>query len=217
MTDTAIAALIVAIISGGIALWTGKKTRENAVDLASLRGVVDRDVERLKAKLAQGQLINSSQWNAEFAAYQAIWKGMVAVRTLATKLVLREEELIDLGVPDGYLASPARIEIRKNLIQEFASAARSLLLAIHEYAPFYPAAIREAANETHQSAKKLFDSNVSALTRLSESVDLFIDKQFIGENKILLAAIAEGSDTVEALVRERLAAVQVVNSAALND
>lgn len=215
--DTATAALSVAVVSGLIALWNGKKTNDNAVDLASLRSAVDRDLERLKAKLAHGQLINSSQWNAEFAAYQAILNGMVAVRTLATKLVLREEELIDLGVPDGYLASPKRIEIRKNLIQEFAKAAEVLLLAVHGNAPFYPANVRETANETHKSAKKLFDKNMSALTRLNESVDLFVDKQFIGESKILLAAITEGSDTVEALIRERLAAVQVVNSAAPND
>lgn len=214
--DTAVTALLVAAISGAIAVWNTIKANNNSVGLASLRGEVERDLERLKAKLAHGQIINSSQWNAEFSAYQAIWKGMVAVRTLATKLVLREEELIDLGVPDGYLASPERVRIRRKLIQDFANAAKVLLLAIHNNAPFYPANVREAANETHQSAKNLFDKNVSALTRLNENVDLFIDKQFIGESKVLLAEIEKGSDKVEALVRERLAAVQVVNTATLN-
>ena|SRR5580700_10956948 len=92
MVDTATAALVAAIISGAITLWNGRKTNANSVDIARMKGVVDSDLARLNAKLSHGQLINSTQWNAEFATYQAIWKKMVPVRTTAVKLVRRESD-----------------------------------------------------------------------------------------------------------------------------
>src|ERR1035441_4502696 len=70
----------------------------------------------------------STQWNAEFKSYQDIWKGMVAIRTLAMKIVLREDELVGLGLPIEYLASAGRAEIRKELIQKFVERRRTCFL-----------------------------------------------------------------------------------------
>jgi len=208
MTDTATAALItagasmiVAILSGGIALWNRSKT-----------DAVDRDLERLRAKLSHGQIIISTQWSAEFSSYQAIWKGMVAVRPLATKIVEREAELTDLGLPGDYLATANRFEIRKDLIRKFIEAAQNLLLAIHDNAPFYPAPIRNAANDTHGAAKNLIDKHLSALIHIAEGVDVTKSEQFIAESQTILRSIVEGVDHVESLIRDRLAAVEVVNT-----
>lgn len=160
MTETEIAALVtagaslvVAIISGGFALWLRSKTNKNSIEIEKFKGAVDRDLEKLKAKLSHGQIVSSTQWNAEFTSYQAIWKGMVAVRTLATKMVVREGELIELGLPDGYLDSSGRVEIRKNLIQKFAEESRDLLLAVHDNAPFYPAPIRGSKRHAQSSQR----------------------------------------------------------------
>ena len=147
----------------------------------------------------------STQWNAEFKSYQDIWKGMVAIRTLAMKIVLREDELVGLGLPIEYLASAGRTEIRKELIQKFVEATKALLLAIHESAPFYPEPIRQAANNTHQAAKALFDWQMRALGQFVAE-----DDQFAKESKVLLLAIVEGVDSVESLIRDRLADVEVV-------
>jgi hypothetical protein len=206
------ASLIVALLSGGIALWNDRKTRANSLEIQDLKGAVDRDLERLKAKLSHGQLVSSTQWSAEFTSYQAIWKGMVAVRTLAAKVVLREGELIDMGLPDGYLASPDRVEIWKSLIQKFVDASQSLLLAVHDNAPFYPAPIREAANDTHGATKELIDKQLAALTSLVKGTDVTRSEQFTAESKTILRAIIEGVDLVESLIRYRLAAVEVVGS-----
>ena len=138
---------------------------------------------------------------------------MVAIRTLATKLVFRESELIGFGMPDGYLASADRTKIRKELVHKFVEAAQTLLLAIHDNAPFYPSPIREAANNTHGAVKALIDKHLTALTtQFAEGTDVTVDEQFITDSKALLQAIIEGVDLVESLIRERLAAVQVVNS-----
>lgn len=225
MTDAAVAALItaggsfiVACVAGGIALWNRRKANTQSLEIAGLKGALDRDLARLNAKLSHGQLINSTQWNAEFAAYQAIWKAIVAVRPLAAKLVEREEELVKLGVPADYLDSADRLEIKKTLLANFLNATRGLLLAIHENAPFYPADIRTAANETHAVVKALIDQQMTAFTRLTATgVNDANDPRFIAESNALLKAIFEGVDCVEVLIRKRLAEVQVVNSASINE
>ena len=202
---TAGASLIVAILSVGFAFWSNKKTAANTVELEKLKGTVNSDLEKLRAKLSHGQIVSSTQWNAEFKAYQDIWKGMVAIRTLAMKLVLREDELISLGLPIEYLASPGRVELRKDLVQKFVKTSTGLLLAIQESAPFYPEPIRQAANDTHGATKRLFDCQMRALGQLVAE-----DDEFAKENMVLLKAISEGVDQVESLIRERLADVEVM-------
>jgi cytochrome c556 len=218
MIDTATVALTAAIISGGVSLWNSRKTNANSLEIESMKGTVGRDLARLNAKLSHGQLINSMQWNAEFTAYQAIWKEMVTVRTLGDKIVLRESELGDLGLPSEYLASVDRAPIRMKLLKEFVEASKRLLVAIHDSAPFYPAPIREAANKTHRAAKDLFTKYLSAFTQQTAAgIDVTGDAQFINGGKTLLLALFEGVDQVESLMRERLEAVQVVNTASVSD
>ncbi len=72
MTDAGIAAsasLIVAVVSGGFTLWNTSRTNDHATEIANIRGDVDKDIEHLKAKLGHGQLINETQWKAEFNSY----------------------------------------------------------------------------------------------------------------------------------------------------
>jgi hypothetical protein len=174
-----------------------------------LKGVIDEDLEKLKAKLSHGQIVSSTQWNAEFASYQSIWKAMVAVRTLAQNVVLRESELIDLGLPGVFLPSINKVEIRKRLIQNFMEASQGLLLAVHDNAPFYPALIREAANGTQGAARQLIDKHLTALTHLANGNDIE-NQEFTAESETLLLAIFDGVDRVESLIRDRLSAVEVV-------
>jgi hypothetical protein len=65
MTDTATgaliaagASLIVALLSGAITLRNGSKTNENSLGIQDLKGAVDRDLERLRAKLSHGQIVS---------------------------------------------------------------------------------------------------------------------------------------------------------------
>jgi len=200
---TAGVAVIVAISSGAIALRNQNKTDQNSLDIQELKGAVDRDLERLKAKLSHGQIISSTQWNAEFSSYQAIWKWMVAIRT----------ETIKLGLPPEFLASPQRVEIRKEMISKFVNAASSLLLAIHENAPFYPAPIREEANKAHEAVRELIDIHLAALGSYSaDGTNRITNEQFVADTKRLLRIIFEGVDLVENLIRERLASVEVTNT-----
>jgi len=210
---TAGVAVIVAISSGAIALRNQNKTDQNSLDIQELKGAVDRDLERLKAKLSHGQIISSTQWNAEFSSYQAIWKWMVAIRTETNKIVFREDELLKLGLPPEFLASPQRVEIRKEMISKFVNAASSLLLAIHENAPFYPAPIREEANKAHEAVRELIDIHLAALGSYSaDGTNRITNEQFVADTKRLLRIIFEGVDLVENLIRERLASVEVTNT-----
>ena len=203
--------LIVALTSGGITLWNRRKTDRNASDLQSVSGAISRDLERLRAKLAHGQNVSATQWSAEFAAYQAIWKGIVDVRPLADKLVNREGDLDKVGVPEAYLNSNSRLKHRQDLTQQLVVAAKALLSAIHDNAPFYPAPIRAAANEAHRTVIRIVGANLSAITKAMQGSDATRTEDFYLESVEILRQLFEEIDKLESLIRERLAAVQVVN------
>ncbi len=208
---TAIASLIVALISGGIALWNRRRTDKNFDEVQRMKGAIDGDLERLRAKLSHGQNVSATQWSAEFAAYQAIWRGMVEVRPVADKLVNREEELDQLGLPEEYLGSEDRLRHQKDLTRQLVSAAKGLLTAIHDNAPFYPAPIRDVANEAHKATVQLVRKNLRAITEAMKSNNIVRTEQFYSESHELLIHLVGQVDKVESLIRERLAAVQVVN------
>ncbi len=135
---TAAVSLLGAVLSGGFVVWNSKKSNETLLALQDLKGTVDRDLEKLRAKLSHGQIVNSTQWSTEFGAYQAIWKGMVAVRTIASKIVFHDDELMKLGLPDDFLTSAQSVDTRKEFLKQFTQAASNLLFGIQDNAPFYP-------------------------------------------------------------------------------
>ena len=208
---TAIASLIVARASGGIALWNRRRTDKNIEEVQSIKGAIDRDLERLRAKLSYGQNVSATQWSAEFTAYQAIWKGIVEVRPVADKLVNRESELHQIGLPDEYLDNEIRLKHRKNLTQQLTSAAQGLLSAIHDNAPFYPAPIRDVANEVHKVTIQLVRKNLGAIAETIKDHNIVQTQEFYLESQAILIQLIMEVDKVESLIRERLAAVQVVN------
>jgi hypothetical protein len=208
----AIASLIVAVISGVIAVWNRRRTDENLNEIQRMKGAIDSDLERLRATLSHGQNVSATQWSAEFSAYQAIWRGIVEVRPVAEKLVNREVELQQIGIPEEYLDSEARLKLRKDLTHQLASAAKGLLCAIHDNAPFYPAPIRKAANEAHKATVHLHNKNIGAMTECLKGNNIVRSPEFYSESHAILLQLVNDVDKVESLIRERLAAVQVVNS-----
>jgi hypothetical protein len=208
---TAIPSLAIGLISGGIALWNNHRTNKNTNELQSMRGSIDRDLEQLRAKLSHGQNVSATQWSAEFAAYQLIWRSIVEVRPLADKLVNREGELHQIGLPKEYLDNEIRLKHRQDLTQQLMNAAQDLLSAIHDNAPFYPIQIRLAANEVHRAAIQLFKKNLSALTEAMNGNNIAQTREFYLEGVAILLQLMREADKVESLIRERLSAVQVIN------
>lgn len=206
------ASLLVACITGIFTWRNGSKANKNATDIEGLKGAVNRDLARLQAKLEHGQVISSTQWNAEFNAYQAIWKGMVALRTTSTKVVFRESEFGDLGISVSFLAPPVRIENTQALIEKFAQAASQCLSAIHDNAPFYPAPIRTAANDAHLASMSLLKKQLAALLSPAHGNDAIANERLASECQVDLTAIIQGVNFVEALIRERFAAIEVLNT-----
>jgi hypothetical protein len=55
--------------------------------------------------------------------------------------------------------------------------------------------------------------HLAALTHFAKGLDVTKSDQFIAESDTALRSVAEGVDRVETLIRNRLAAVEVVNGA----
>jgi hypothetical protein len=220
MTDAATAAfitagasLIVALIAGGIALWNSSKVNDNAVVIQDVKSGIDRDLERLKAKLEHGQLINSTQWNAEFNAYQTLWKSIVPVRSGALKIVTRESELPVLGLEAGDVSEEVRIANLKRILEQYIESSKKCMLAINENAPFYAADIHKKANEVHGLAHVVLNTNLALLVARTKGKSLPADQAIVAEEERRkeLRALMSGVDSIEEMIRKRLNEVQVLN------
>ena len=210
---TAGTSLIVALVAGGIALWNSSKVSDNAVVIQDVKSGIDRDMERLKAKLEHGQLISSTQWNAEFNAYQTLWKSMVPVRTGAHKIVTRESELPVIGLEAGDVSEETKIANIRRILEQYIDASTKCMLAINENAPFYAADIREKANEVHGLAHVVLQTNLAAMVARMKGKSLPADQAIVAEDKRRkeLTALMSGVDSIEEMIRKRLNKVQVLN------
>ena len=116
-------------------------------------------------------------------------------------------------MPDSYLASPERIKLRQDLLQRFIRSAEKLLSAVNENAPFYPALIRSAANDTHEVVKRMIDKYLASFVQLaSTGIDSVKSEEFITEAEMLVNEVCERVDHLESLIRERLAAIRVAGT-----
>ena len=220
MTDAEIVAgitagtsLIVALGSGGFTIWNTGRTNANATQLQDYKSAFDRDLARLNAKLTHGQLISSTQWNAEFNAYQALWKSIVPVRSIAHKIVMRDDELDALGLEDGDVSEKNKVENIDRLLKRYADAVRESMFAINEHAPFYAAGIRKRANEVHGLAHVVWKTNTVVLVARMKGKLLSADQALIAEEERRqeLKALFDGVDSIEEMIRARMADVRVFN------
>ena len=191
----------------------GSKVNKNAHDIQGVKSGIDRDLERLKAKLEHGQLVSSTQWNAEFNAYQALWKSIIPVRALATKLVSIDGELTEIGIVKGDF-SDAEMEMRiAELLQKYASALTECVTTINEHAPFYPTEIRQSANEMHKFGNRIHKTHTSAFVERQKTQLTYFEQARAAKQEYLreLLAYIKSAELVEELIRKRMASVRVLN------
>jgi hypothetical protein len=211
---TSIGAVITAIIAAIVALWSNSKSNRNAVVIQDVKSGIDRDLERLKAKLMHGQLISSTQWNAEFSAYQELWKSIVPVRTIARKIVKREGELPEIGIEPGDVSEGLRIENVKNLLHQYATKSSACVAAINEHAPFYAADIRKKANEVHSLAHQIFQTNLALIVARQKGQSVPTDKE--AQRQKELDDLMADTDALEEMIRKRMSDVKVLNPVIVN-
>lgn len=216
MTDASItagASLIVALVAGGLTLRNGSKANKNAVDIQEVKSGIDRDLERLKAKLEHGQLISSSQWNAEFSAYQVLWKSIYPARALATKLVSFGGELAEMGIGTSDYPQSEMEKRIVELLQKYASALTECAAAINENAPFYPDDIRKSANVMHALGNRMHTTHSAAFVARRKTGITYSEQAKAAKQDHLeqLLTYIESVDKVEELIRKRMASVQVLN------
>ena len=75
--------LVISSIAAIISIWDRYKSSRDVQKLQDKINAGNKETEELKARLSQTQIINSTQWNAEFSSYQEIWKSIVPLRTIA--------------------------------------------------------------------------------------------------------------------------------------
>jgi hypothetical protein len=186
---TAFGPWVVALTATGFGIWNTLKLRE---------------LERLKTQLGHGQLISSTQWNAEFNAYQSLWKSLVPLRASIYKLTRREDELAKIGVDRIDLNPQISLETRQALLGRIAKMLSDSMLAINEHAPFYPADIRAMANDAQSMAHGIYSKHVAAVVSELKKLPEIINTEQE------LQTFSQTIDNLEELIRARMAVVRVM-------
>jgi hypothetical protein len=208
---TAGASLIVALVAGGLTLRNGSKANKNAFDIQDLKGAVDRDLERLKAKLSHGQAVSSTQWNVEFTAYQAIWQSLVSVRNQTVEIATYEKSMEMLNLL-SHLDADARLKSLYERTKSLDAALATFARAVQDNAPFYPQNTRHTAIVVLNQLRSLVEGLLSFVVAHGIDKEFWTDEQLIPWRKLrnqeIEVALTE-IESVEMAIRERLGSVRL--------
>jgi len=118
------------VVSGGVGaaiigllgkLWVDRKLDREKANY-------ERELENLKAKLAQKHTIHKLQFEKEFSIYLELWKALVRLRDATTDLTRRSE----------FITSNETMEQRQNRKdKEFKESYNEVIQLIEEQKPFY--------------------------------------------------------------------------------
>jgi hypothetical protein len=214
MSDALITAWIIAgasffgVVITGVFTWrNGSKANKNAGDIEELKGAVNRDLERLKAELSHGQTVSSTQWNVEFAAYQAIWQSLVSVRNHTVEIATYEQSMESLNL----LAHVDTVESVYKQAKSLDAALITFASAVHDNAPFYPQHTRHTAVKVLNQLRSLVTGLLSFVIA-HRSGEIWSEEKMIPwrtlRNKEIEVALIE-IESVETAIRERLGSVRL--------
>jgi len=205
------ATIFAAIVAAIAAIWGNVRAGKSSNDLAEYKSATDRDLARLNATLAHGQLISATQWNVEFTAYQAIWQALVTVRNDTVAIATYEQHLEALDLL-AHMSDAMKQESVKAKSKALDASLTQLSNAVQNNAPFYPPHIRTTAIKVINPLRGL------ASGLLAFAVAYKIGKAWNEEqldawrslrNQEIATALAE-TETLEVAIRERLSTVRVV-------
>jgi hypothetical protein len=207
---TAGASLIVALVSGSLTLRNGNKANKNSRDIEKLKGTIDRDLERLKAKLSLGQTVSSTQWNVEFTAYQAIWQSLVIVRNQTVEIATYEQSMEALNL-HSRIDADASLKGLYERTKSLDTALTTLARAVQDNAPFYPQRTRHTAVLVLNQLRSIVTGLLSfAIAR--KDGEIWSEEQMIPwrtlRNKEIEVALTE-IESVEMAIRERLGSIRL--------
>jgi len=197
-------AVIAAIVTGIFTVRNNAAIQRNALTLESFKSDFSQDLEQLKARLGHGQVVSSTQWNAEFIAYQGLWKEMIKLRGMITKYATFEEELIEVGVAIDLARGAAPAMLQANL-KSFVVVLTDCTTVINEHAPFYPENIRNSANDVVRLARKFWAKFIA------QTINNTADFEWSHARKLEAIEVMQGVDQLETMIRQRLASVRLIS------
>jgi hypothetical protein len=218
MSGSLIVALIAAgvsvlgvVINGAVNWGNANKANKNAADIEELKGAVNRDLERLKAELAHGQAVSSTQWDAEFDAYQAIWQSLVCVRNQTLEIATFEQSMTTLKL-FARMDADARLKSLYERTKSLDAALTTFSKAVNGNAPFYPQHTRRTAVLVINQLRSLVEGLLTFVGAHGMDKEFWTDEQLIPwrtlRDQEIETALKE-IDNVETAIRDRLGSVRL--------
>jgi hypothetical protein len=150
------------LLSGGIGaafvgllgkLWLDRK-------LERQRAGYDKELENLKAELAQKHTIHKLQFEKEFAIYDALWAEIVQLKNLCAEAIHTENA-------DGKLMRDGKV-LEGDRLKPFIEKCKSVVALVESKAPFYAEDVSGKAQKLARIAGSLPTNLVVKHTRASQ-------------------------------------------------
>lgn len=123
----------------GATLATKEDVGEITRKVEEVRRESQSQLERLRAELAQADLINRSQYEAELAAYREMWEALLPVNRAAVAL----RPMVDFMAPEATTQESRR----KERLTAFANTFNPFSEIVWKHRPFYPAPVFQQLSE----------------------------------------------------------------------
>ena len=159
-------------------LWVDRK-------LAQERAVSEKELESLKAELAQRHTIHKLQFEKEFAIYVTLWDSLSGLREACSALV-----------PGGQFTDKSPQELKEEQANKFATAYTEVMKLIEHQRPFY-------APKVYQDASKLLGDAWRQMVQHAFDQETPLTKRY-EQMKTRVDNICTIINDIESSIRERI-------------
>lgn len=161
----------------------------------------NKRIERLKASLERGLYVTKAHYDLELESFRHIWAALNDLRLKVRAFLARDK--FKINTPDGETGD-WYARAYPTVIKDFFAAHDTVVRAITENSPFYPAEIRKPAERT-------LEIDLAIIGRISNIDGTEMSEPWFAQFRELSVAIDKKVDEIEGLIRERLNALRIVS------
>ena len=174
----------------------------SAIISGTLTHRTSKSVEHLRANLERGLYVTKAHYDLELESFKKLWEAMNDLR-LKVRAFLGPDRFEITG-PGGERLDNWAATAYPRVIEDFFKAHDSVVRTVTGQSPFYPTAIRQAAEQT-------FDIDMALVKRISTLDIEPMSEPWLVEVRELSAAIDRQVAEIEQLIRTRLETLRILS------
>jgi hypothetical protein len=143
-----------------------------------------------------------AHYDLELESFRRMWVALNDLRLKVRAFIAKDR--FTINTQDGETSDDWYARAYPNVVKDFFAAHDTVVRAVTENSPFYPADIRKSAEQT-------FDIDLAIIRRISNIDDTEMSEAWFAEFRELSGAIDKKVHEIDGLIRERLNTLRIVS------